>query len=577
MSINLYEYFSDVIIDRAYTYYMMDRIVELENNNNNFLAKVIGNDIYKVNVILDKSNLITDMTCNCPYAKNGYNCKHMAAVIFKIHYDIMNILSSKINEINLKENDELKLDEKENILNILNDINQEELKKILLEILASNDGIYKKFESRYINKYKGDKYINYKRKIDDIFVYQETELEDDEYDTWNSYLGGYNNNDYYVEYSEKFVENIKIVLNSINELIEEDIFLTLNIIKYLVSKFYQNDSVGSDVVYEKIALILHTTLNKCENDKKVKVLKELIEIIDICDNSSLLLELVEVFTISFLEIEYSKIKLDYLENRILISINEYGIEENLDLFVWVRAKINIYYQLNYSNEMIIEEYKKYLANFNIGMELIKYCKNQENYLDAITNLKILRNKAKKFYNKKIATFNLVDLYEKSNNIHKTKEELKSILFTYDIGNIESYKKLKSMHSKEDWKIESGNIIYIIKGKNHIKALDLYVYEKMYKDLFDSITQIDDIEILIKYEIYLKKLYPIEILNIYEKKVLKMATFTDGRNHYKRMANLISRMGKYPNGNEKIKQLVDTLIGKYSRRRAMKEELLKVLK
>ena len=51
-------------------------------SDDEIIAQVEGTDVYDVRIVLDGEDVI-DMYCSCPYARDGHNCKHMAAVLFK--------------------------------------------------------------------------------------------------------------------------------------------------------------------------------------------------------------------------------------------------------------------------------------------------------------------------------------------------------------------------------------------------------------------------------------------------------------------------------------------------------------
>lgn len=69
------------ILDRGYDYYANDFIEDMEVYPNKIVAKVIGNEVYDVEIEL-KNDSIESMYCSCPYAEDGKHCKHMAAVLF---------------------------------------------------------------------------------------------------------------------------------------------------------------------------------------------------------------------------------------------------------------------------------------------------------------------------------------------------------------------------------------------------------------------------------------------------------------------------------------------------------------
>lgn len=60
---------------KEYSYYC---VLDYSNDENGYQATVRGSEDYKVAISADYQN----MSCTCPYAKDGKRCKHMAAVLY---------------------------------------------------------------------------------------------------------------------------------------------------------------------------------------------------------------------------------------------------------------------------------------------------------------------------------------------------------------------------------------------------------------------------------------------------------------------------------------------------------------
>ena len=73
--------FQDHILDRGIDYFIRNLVENVYVKDNIIEATVYGTEEYKVEIIKDNEE-IRDLSCNCPYADGGNNCKHMAAVLF---------------------------------------------------------------------------------------------------------------------------------------------------------------------------------------------------------------------------------------------------------------------------------------------------------------------------------------------------------------------------------------------------------------------------------------------------------------------------------------------------------------
>lgn len=79
------KYFPSTILSRGLDYYKAGLVYDIEFNedNNELRATVSGTEEYSVSICFgDSRENISEMYCDCPYAESGYNCKHMAALLY---------------------------------------------------------------------------------------------------------------------------------------------------------------------------------------------------------------------------------------------------------------------------------------------------------------------------------------------------------------------------------------------------------------------------------------------------------------------------------------------------------------
>ena len=75
------KYFQPHILERGREYYREDRVTELSDRDGNITACVEGSEPYGVEIEYSGKDILF-MSCDCPYAEGGENCKHMAAVLY---------------------------------------------------------------------------------------------------------------------------------------------------------------------------------------------------------------------------------------------------------------------------------------------------------------------------------------------------------------------------------------------------------------------------------------------------------------------------------------------------------------
>jgi uncharacterized Zn finger protein len=90
------QYIDETILKRGLSYFQQGCVHEPEEIAAGiFEATVTGSENYIVKLVIS-NNIITDYTCDCPYDA-GPVCKHIAAVIFHLQQERLNILQKDAN------------------------------------------------------------------------------------------------------------------------------------------------------------------------------------------------------------------------------------------------------------------------------------------------------------------------------------------------------------------------------------------------------------------------------------------------------------------------------------------------
>lgn len=118
--------FQKHILQRGEDYCYDGAVVELNETESGYWAVVEGTEDYEVAIQIH-NDAVLDMYCSCPYAADGHNCKHMAAVLFEIE----GAEASASIENNLPE-------EAEQLVDIIASMSEDDAKILLLH-LAVND------------------------------------------------------------------------------------------------------------------------------------------------------------------------------------------------------------------------------------------------------------------------------------------------------------------------------------------------------------------------------------------------------------------------------------------------------
>lgn len=75
------ENFISKMITRGRNYWRAGAVKDLHCTQEKITADVEGTRLYRVEITL-ADDAVATLSCTCPFAKEGANCKHMAAVLF---------------------------------------------------------------------------------------------------------------------------------------------------------------------------------------------------------------------------------------------------------------------------------------------------------------------------------------------------------------------------------------------------------------------------------------------------------------------------------------------------------------
>lgn len=143
--------FQEIILERGYDYYLTDHIAEMTVDGDLIKAIVQGDDAYDVEIECVKGNPIA-FYCDCPYAIEDRNCKHMAAVLF--NYE-MNFQSTAVKPA-------------QSIQSIVDETDEKIVKDFLGSILRRNPQLTNEFLQRLAPRTTD--LNSYYRKIDKIII-----------------------------------------------------------------------------------------------------------------------------------------------------------------------------------------------------------------------------------------------------------------------------------------------------------------------------------------------------------------------------------------------------------------------
>lgn len=552
MFVNFEGHFSRKVLNKGWQYYDNCFVDDISVDQDIYSAIVHGSADYDVSVNIHKENFLNGK-CNCPYALEGHNCKHMAALLYAITDE------NKVNEIdNTKDNSF-------SLLDIIESIDSDKLNEFLYDVLMGNDEMYNDFRIEFSQYFPKMSKREYKDMID-----MDIESCCDRYG-FIDYKASYRYEDLMGKYNEEA-----------RGLLDKEDFVTA----YTISTTLLESMIGLEI----------DDSNGVTSNISQQAIDILCDIVDNAEDEALLNELFiylknEILTdrlYNNISVDLSEI-LDHYMDRVLFleemedTLNEVlknnKVEDRLYHYgKYIDYLCKLYSCTGRDNKILIllEEF-----SFDKGFcltyidELIK--KDQVAKAIEVLKNKIMeneRNSDNKDYASKLA-----DIYRDKS----MKQEYKNILFDlfllYSGYDIEVYKKIKELYSVDQWDKEKDNLISIVK-KEKLKGEQLnkiYVEEKMFDDLFDNVKN-GNIRTILTYEQYLLPKYNEQLQEIYKNDLLERAATQTGRVRYSAIADEINHLINMDDSFELVSSLLKEIEQKYfKKKRAMEDEFYRKIK
>lgn len=533
-------YFQKRILDRGYDYYFDERVEDLRINSNRIKAVVNGTDFYHVEIKLN-GNKIIGMSCDCPYAQDEHNCKHMAAVLYEWQ---LRVIHPEIDSSQLVE-----------------DASEEDVRSFLIQVLDDNPNLVESFKHYTQNEISLDTMI------------------DDLEGVCNSYSDGYHYIDY--EYSCDFCEYFEDAVFKWLDLLKEKRQYSLAF-KFLLKAYDILDKLDIDDNEGETYELSFSIINACSNIIMCMEESERIDAFDLLKqflgNTRYDYDRVDILQVFFnslksedflkLQLDFVKEQLDYIDSHNDILDREYVLDD------FAKMYLNLLKKNNVSNQEINVAYKKYWKCDSIRMDCVFTCINNKEYdqaLDYIDKCIDLDYENQTLMKRDIELKK--DIYKKQGNTEAYREELKNLILFFNDTNIDNYIELRSHYNDKEWIKERDSIIeQLTPGRFLCEILET---EQLYGQLFDVILGSNNRDLLHQYTHVLNDEYPEKLLQLYREIVEKQAESTGSRQHYRQIVEDLRIMKSINDGDKVVDEIIKKWKVQYKNRSAMLDELNRV--
>lgn len=556
------------ILERGYDYYCDNAVENLDIEDDIIRADVIGSENYEVEICLS-NGAVTDMYCSCPYAMDGRNCKHMAAVL----YEWSENDNDEDEEMETAVNTELfepaftinaykkKLAEVEELVACAED---DVVRSFLASVLAEDEKLLLRFHNTVNKQVTKEDIDNYIRQVDIIA---------NRYLGRNHFISYYEANGFISELEDIMDEDVLRMVDNGNYL---SAFEVMNYIFVLIGDVDMDDSDGgAGMLADRIYQLWLKLLVKVSPKDKKKMFDWYISHLDgsVIDYLEEYIE--RIIMEDFKGKEYEKAKLDFIEDMIERSEKkDSDWSRNYGVGKWAIRYLEILEEQKASEQQREEVCKRYWNNSSVRRYYINMCMKKKEYdhvlkiLDECILLdKQYRGLISEYSEKK------KEIYLLQGNKNAYIEQLWKLVLEHEAGDLGIYKELKGQYTADEWLVKREEIFKKLPAYAHVERL--YKEEKLYDRLLTYVLNSPGLYALQEYENVLKKEYPEQILGKYQDEVNKMAVHTSDRKHYSSLVSLLRRMQKMKGGSKIVEQIVEDWKVKYKNRPAMMDELRKL--
>lgn len=171
------------------------------------------------------------------------------------------------------------------------------------------------------------------------------------------------------------------------------------------------------------------------------------------------------------------------------------------------------------------------------------------------------------------------LYKALRSIRRFSEDIDLTVFTEDCptnSSIEKYEELKRLYNAEEWLTVRETVLQNIWKNNRELLPEILLREGMKDRLLKLAVSYPGLYYIQKYEKDLKQEYAEEILGKYKVEFQKLTESASTRDTYREIAKQLRKLSRYDGGKKLVRELVAEWKEKYPKRKAMMEEIDKVI-
>jgi len=548
--------FTFEILIRGMEYFEMNRVSNLKVADNKISATVTGGNPYSVEIEIEGKK-IKKMSCTCPHAFKGNNCKHMAAVFYS--------LETHPPAEKPKKSDALKRATEEDLREFVKTLISEDrcianrFELWMQKSLSPGQVIDKKKEVRTVITDCFNSFQEYLENYYDYYYDDEDDDNNNPSESWDDYV--YSNVDVFIK---------RGLLNEAFDIIKYGWILINREEERVRLKDKDPDEDFSCFINDMDIVCMNALTSILEHNPKEMVREEIF---------NLLCDIVDSRTRYDLYFQINEEILKILSHYYPQTGYRMQLVELLESLADTENPVIITYLFQLLDELHFPEtdIKKWEYRFYdthiVTLRLSNKAAEEGNYGTAaqiIFDYIQEKNSEKSHINDDIEDLRQVIAYAKKAGDTKICKNAYSQLLTSYYAELDDYHEYRKLFSSDEWMVERKKVF--ANAYDGIKS-DLLFDEGCFELLLKRLNKNQRFDEMVRYEKKLGELYPDEIAEWYGKRAKDFAE-KGGKDNYKEAAWSLSHALKYPSGKTMVNDILAEWREIYSKRRSLWDELVK---
>lgn len=543
----LFDLFNETILDRGEDYYIEGHVkkVQYSNNGNTVCAKVLGTEAYDVEICFDRAPKEA-MSCDCPYARDGHYCKHMAAVLFAVEEDAQA----------MSESDEEKLPDIETMISKLTET---QIRTLLIQtakdIPLLRDRIY------YLTTYELRR---------DQLAKWEIELKEiaEEYEDYHGFISYHNAYKYADSLCCFLDDRVPSLLK--NQHVEAAFELTDLVLRSAREADIDDDGDIQEVEDHCDSMIIHI-LEDADMAVKEKLYQQTFENLEKHKTDDSAWIYAGRLESAFQDPGFKERTLSFFR-RIIDNEDEF-VADPYFVQSLILSCIRIMKELGRTKEEIAVFRAPYRDMREIREMELQEAIAEKNYELAISIVEAWRKK-EGLYEHELKRFSekLIELYKAAGKRDAYAREVSYQVLHFHQSDLRYIYMLKQLTAAEEWESVRETLLCAktVKGQR----LELMAKEKLFDRLWKHIYQNNDYLSAKRYEKDLMPYFAEELRDFFFKNVREEMWRANCREHYRTAIRHLKEIEKYPDSAETIQRIADEWRTQHKRRSSMLDELKK---